>query len=176
MRCDDGYRLFSSRTREVERARSPRRSAAAGRARRRAPCRSTFAVASSSVRSATSARICSSARAVSASICLLRLLEPPLAVGLGLLARRARCIDSACLPGLRRGSPRPASAPAPISLRCSSSSAARPRARAVGLLDRLADPLAALVDRLLDRTERVALEHEERDPGSRRSSRSSAPA
>ena len=40
----------------------------------------------SSVSSATSARICSSARRVSASIWRLRLLEAPLAVGLGLLA------------------------------------------------------------------------------------------
>src|SRR5581483_5197322 len=33
----------------------------------------------------------------------------------------------------------------------------------VGLLDRLLDPLTALVDHALDRAERVALQHEERD-------------
>ena len=66
----DGHRVSSGRAPapRSRARRSPRRRAGAGR-RCRAPCRRRAAVAST-VRSATSLRIWSSARAVSASICL----------------------------------------------------------------------------------------------------------
>jgi hypothetical protein len=41
---------------------------------------------------------------------------------------------------------------------------ARLVAGVLGLVERLPNPVAALVDRLLDRAEGVPLEHEERDP------------
>ena len=62
-----------------------------------------------------------------------------------------------------RGSPRPRCAPAPISAWCSSS---RPRASSRALSASSTDcriALAAVVDQLLDRAERVALQHEEGD-------------
>ena len=104
-----------ARARRSRGRRSPPRSAGGGR-RGRAPCRSPSTVAIS-VRSATSARICSSARCVSASIWRLRLLEAPLTVGLGLLAD-----------ALAAASRRPCGA----SARISSASAAAPGRRACG--------------------------------------------
>src|SRR5579884_418820 len=90
-----------------------------------------------------------------------RLLEPPLPVGLGLLADALalRVGDAARLGQDLLG----------LRLRLAEQLAvlleqvARLGARVVGLLDRLADPLAPLVDRLLDRPERPLLQDDEDD-------------
>ena len=91
-----------------------------------------------------------------------RLLEPPLAVLLGLLAdalahrvRHAARLGEDLL-GLAAG--------AGAQLAMLLQQLAGLVARALRLLERLTDPLAPLVDDLLHRPERVALEHEERDP------------
>ena len=92
---------------------------------------------------------------------LARLLEPPLAVGLELVAHPAlvglgdppRLGEDLLGVGLR----------APDQLPVLLEQLARLFAGPVGLVERLPDPLAPLVDRLLDRAERVPLEHEERD-------------
>ena len=125
------------------------------------PCRSP-SVAASRLRSATSARICSSARRVSASICLrVSSSRRWRSASISSRIRALAGLGDACAP--RRGSPRRRSSRLPSSLRCSSSSLrASSRARSASSSD-CADPLAPLVDRLLDRAEREALEHEERD-------------
>ena len=103
-----------------------------------------------------------SARCVSASIWRLRLLEPALAVLLGLLAHAlALRVGDACAP--RRGSPRPRLRACCIRLAVLLEQPARLVAGVVGLVERLADPVAPLVDHLLDRAERVPPQHEERD-------------
>ena len=149
----------SSRAPRSRAPRSPRRSGGAGR-RRRAPCRRRAAVASS-VRSATSARIWSSARVVSASICL-RVSS----------SRRCRSASassfarSICASATLRASARMSAASRlrlAMSARCCSSSS-RASLRALSASSTAcADPVAPLVDRLLDRPERELPEHEERD-------------
>ena len=127
---------------------------------RRAPCRRRAAVASI-VRSATSLRIWPIARDGLRVDLLARLLEPalPLLLGLVLHALDLRVRD---LPGLGEdvgglgaglGEDR---AVLLEQLPCLV-------ARVVGLLDRLADAVAAVVDGLLDRAERELPEDEERD-------------
>src|SRR6266545_2563786 len=90
-----------------------------------------------------------------------RLLEPPLAIGLRLvadaLAHRLR-VGAHLLADLLRLLPRLRDQ-RPVLLE----QPARLRARVVRLDERLVDALAALVDHLLDRTERPPLEHEQRD-------------
>src|SRR5581483_11008438 len=91
----------------------------------------------------------------------LRLLEPALTVGLGLLPD-ARLLGVRLLTGLGEDLLR-------LLLRLADElsvlleQSARLLAGAVGLLDRLPDTLAAVVDRLLDRAERVPAQDEERD-------------
>ena len=92
---------------------------------------------------------------------LARLLEPALPVGLGLLAG-ALALRVGDLARLGEDLPR-------LALRLADQllvlleQPARLGARVLGLLDRGADALAALVDRLLDRAERELPQHEEGD-------------
>ena len=117
--------------------------------------------AASSDRLATSSRIWPSACCGRLLDLALRLLEPALAVLLGLLAHPLALGvgDLARLREDRLG----------LALRLADQltvlleQAARLLAGAVGLLDRLLDPLAAVVDQLLDRAEGVPLQHQERD-------------
>jgi hypothetical protein len=120
VRCDDRHCRSPSEHREVELAdRLVDQALVVGVVER--PCRVTFSAAIS-VSSATSERICSSARA-SRPRSAARLLEPPLPVGLELLAhalalrlgdapRLGEDLLASCAPARSaRGAPRAASAP-----------------------------------------------------------------
>jgi len=104
--------------------------------------------------SATSCRICVDL--------LPRLLEAPLAVGLGLVFRPLglRVGDLACL----REDARCLVAGLADQRLVLLEQRARLGTGGVSLFDRLADAVAALVDRLLDRAEREPLQDEERQP------------
>ena len=158
----DGHRPSScpAPARRSRARRSPRRPGGAGR-RCRAPCRRRAAVAST-VRSATSVRIWSIARAVSASICFRVSSSRRCRSASASSLARAICASatfraSARMLGRLRAGLRE---DRPVLLE----QLAGLVAGVVCLLDRLADPVAALVDRLLDRAERVLPQDEERDP------------
>jgi len=123
--------------------------------------RPTTRDAASTVSSATSARILlERARRLGRDL-LARLLEPALTVGLGLLAHSVlhRLTGLASLgDDLLRLAARLVHERAVLL-----EQRACLLARVVGLVDRLPDLVAARVDHLLDRAERVPLQHEERD-------------
>ena len=127
---------YSPRSSRTEKSSSP---TASSISRRWSSSSSTLPVtfsAASSVSSTTSRRICSSARLRLGLDLLARLLEPPLAVGLGLLAHPlALRVGRPGAP--RRGSPRPRSSPGRSAPRCSSSRLPRLLAGVVGLVERL---------------------------------------
>ena len=114
------------------------------------------------MRSATSPRIWSIARDRLGLDLLACLLQPALPLDLRLVLRTLN-LRIGNLPGLRQDLGRLRARlgqDGPVLLQ----QVTRLVASVVGFLDRLANPVATRVDRLLDRAERELPEHEERDP------------